>query len=160
MTPQEIRALLDEPHIGVLSTIDKDGYPHSVGIYYAPVDGSEGLELWMWVYGKSQKVRNVEREPRSAVLVEVGEPYADLRGVLVRGRARIERDFEVVFDLGKKMYERYFFSRVGVPFEEGPNAGIEAQSRKRVCLVLTVERYASWDHARGGSSVLSPREVL
>jgi general stress protein 26 len=158
MTPEEMRALLEEPHVGVLSTIDGDGYPHSVGIFYLPVDGSSGLELWMWVYGKSQKSRNVERNDHCALLVEHGEAYGDLRGVLVRGKGRIERDFETVFDLGKKMYERYFLSRTGVPLEDGPIHSIEAQSRKRVCLVITAERYASWDHGRTGRSALSPKE--
>ena len=54
------------------------------------------LELHMWVYGKSQKAVNVRRNPRASVLVESGEPYQDLRGVLVRGDARIVSEFEQV----------------------------------------------------------------
>ncbi|MEA2434801.1 MAG: hypothetical protein QOG54_2258 [Actinomycetota bacterium] len=159
MTPEEISALLDEPLVGVLSTIDGQGYPHSVGIYYLPQISGEGLELWTWVYGKSQKTLNVERTPKAALLVEHGTPYADLKGVLVRGPARVERDFDVVFDIGKKMYERYFEARTGVPLEQGAIETVEGQSRKRVCIVIKAERYASWDHAQGGRSAFSPKEA-
>ncbi|MBW3594063.1 MAG: pyridoxamine 5'-phosphate oxidase family protein, partial [Actinobacteria bacterium] len=85
MSPQAIREFLRAPHVGVLSTIDRYGFPHSVGIYYT-VDGDD---LRMWVYGKSQKVKNVERNARCSLLVEAGEPYVDLKGVLIRGEGRV-----------------------------------------------------------------------
>ena len=147
MSHDDELALLQEPHIGVLSTIDAHGFPHSVGIYYVPVIEGE-VELWMWVYGKSQKAVNVQREPRASLLVETGTPYQDLRGVLVRVSARVERDYDTVLDLGKKVYDRYFEPRLGVPVSAGPIENIERQSRKRVALVLSAERFASWDHGR------------
>ena len=150
MTNDAVEAFLREAHVGVLSTIDRHGFPHSVGIYY---DGSVE-ELQMWVYGKSQKVRNAERDPRCALLVEAGEPYVDLKGVLLRGNARVERDFDAVFELGQRVYDRYFLQRTGIPFDQGPNERVRKQSEKRVCLVLTPERVASWDHAK--QSVRSP----
>lgn len=141
-------AFLEQPHTGVLSTLDPNGFPHSVGIYYVAIV-REPLELHMWVYGKSQKARNVERDRRASVLVEEGEPYVDLRGVLARGSARIERDPAAVFDLGQKIYERYFLPRTGIALEDGPAENVRRQSAKRVNLVLEVERIASWDHGRG-----------
>lgn len=156
MSHPDVLALLTEPHVGVLSTIDAGGFPHSVGIYYVPVTAGTGLELWMWVYGKSQKAVNAEREPRASLLVEAGTPYQDLRGVLVRGRCRIERDYDTVLDLGKRVYERYFEPRLGVPLSEGPVANIEKQSLKRVALVLTARRFASWDHGRGPATGGAP----
>lgn len=154
MPHEDAVRFLEEPHTGVLSTLDPSGYPHSVGIYYVVVPGAS-LELRMWVYGKSQKARNVERDPRASVLVEAGEPYLDLRGVLTRGRARIERDPAAVFALGRQVYERYFQPRTGIPLEDGPIANIERQSAKRVNLVLTVERLVSWDHGRGRDTITS-----
>jgi hypothetical protein len=135
-----------------LSTIDRHGYPHSVGIYYA----HDGDDVRMWVYGKSQKVRNVERDPRCSLLVEHGEPYVNLKGVLLRGEGRVERDFDTVFELGRVVYERYFFPRLGVPFDEGPDERVRKQSEKRVCLVVTPKRVASWDHAKESSTTGGP----
>jgi len=37
-------------------------------------------EVWIWTYAKSQKVRNLERDPRATVLVETGHEYSELRG--------------------------------------------------------------------------------
>ncbi len=144
MSSEAIEQFLREAHVGVVSTIDRMGYPHSVGIYY---DGTP-TELRMWVYGKSQKVRNVERDPRCALLVEAGEPYVDLKGVLLRGEAWVDRDFDAIYDLGRRVYDRYFFPRTRVAFDDGPNERVRKQSEKRVCLVLSPKRVASWDHAK------------
>lgn len=152
MSSQAVQEFLRGPHIGVLSTIDKMGWPHSVGIYYA-VDGDD---LRMWVYGKSQKVVNVERDPRCSLLVESGEPYIDLKGVLVRGDARIDRDAGTIYALGREIYERYFYERTGIPLDQGPEERIRKQSEKRVCLVLTPARVASWDHAKNASTTGGP----
>ena len=145
MTVPEILELLREPHTGVLSTIGPGGFPHSVGIYYV-VEG-DPVELHMWIYAKSQKAVNVRRNPLASLLVESGEPYQDLRGVLVTGRARVITEFDEVFELGKKIYVRYFEPRTGIPLAEAA-AGIEHQSHKRAALVLTAQNMASWDHSR------------
>ena len=152
MSQGEIEALLAEPHTGVLSTLGPKGWPHSVGIFYVAV-AVDPVELHMWVYGKSQKARNVERDARASLLVEHGEPYVDLRGVLVRGEARIVRDRDAVFQLGKQIYERYFFSRTGIAWENGPADNVERQSAKRVNLVLSATSFASWNHAKGRDTI-------
>lgn len=152
MSRGEIHALLGEPHTGVLSTLGPKGWPHAVGIYYVVV-AREPLQLGMWVYGKSQKVRNLERDPRASLLVEQGEPYVDLRGVLVRGEARIVRDRRAVFQLGKQIYERYFLPRTGIAWENGPADNVERQSAKRVNLVLSGTSFASWNHAKGRDTI-------
>ena len=152
MSDEQVRDLLSGPHTGVLSTIGPNGFPHSVGIFYAPV-AAEQLELHMWVYGKSQKARNVERDPRASLLVEHGEPYADLRGALVSGHARVVREPDEVFALGKLVYERYFLPRTGIALDDGPVANIERQSVKRVNIVLTAARVASWDHGKGRDTI-------
>lgn len=145
MSSDDITSFLEEPHIAVLSTIDRAGFPHSVGMYYTFSEGA----LRMWPYGKSQKVKNLERDPRCAVLVEAGVPYRDLRGVLIRGRAEVIREFDPVFELGKEIYNRYFLPLSGITLEDGGAEGIKRQSEKRVCVVITPERIASWDHGKG-----------
>lgn len=152
MSHDQIEALLAEPHTGVLSTLGPKGWPHSVGIFYIPVLG-EPLELHMWVYGKSQKARNVERDARVSVLVESGEPYVDLRGVLVSGEARIVREPDAVYELGKQIYLRYFLPRTGIAWESGPSDNVGRQSAKRVNLVLSATSFASWNHAKGRDTI-------
>ena len=53
-----------------------------------------GTDPWIWTYRKSQKVKNLERDDRATLLVESGIEYAELRGVMLKTRARIEYDTE------------------------------------------------------------------
>jgi Pyridoxamine 5'-phosphate oxidase len=149
MSVEEVATFLEAPHIGVLSTMDPKGFPHSVGIYYLPRVDREPFEFDMWVYAKSQKARNVLRDPHAALLVEKGEPYEDLKGVLVRGLGVVIDNRDEVFDLGRDIYERYFFPRTGITIDEGPGQRIVQQSAKRVILRLVSGRIASWDHSKG-----------
>jgi nitroimidazol reductase NimA-like FMN-containing flavoprotein (pyridoxamine 5'-phosphate oxidase superfamily) len=86
-TPEEQASLLSQPHKAALATIDKEGFPHVVAMGYRYKDGV----IYMTSYGKAQKVVNVRRNPKVGVLVEVGERYADFRGVMIRGPLRSNR---------------------------------------------------------------------
>jgi hypothetical protein len=91
---------------------------------------------------------NVRRDPHCAVLIEAGIPYQDLRGVLIRGKASVIEDREKVFELGRDLYNRYWLPTTGIPFEDGPIETVRHQSQKRVCLVISREQVASWDHSK------------
>src|SRR2546422_2611871 len=50
--------------------------PHLMPLWYV----RDGLTLYAWTYGKAQKVRNLEREPRATVQIEAGrDRYGELR---------------------------------------------------------------------------------
>jgi PPOX class probable F420-dependent enzyme len=144
MTPEEVAAFLEQPRTAVLTTLGPTGWPHSVGMWFAVVDD----ELRMWTYAKSQKARNALRDPRCSVLVEDGIAYGELRGVLVRGRLRVVRDFEAVAAIGRLLYDRYTLPRTGVPLDAGPEVEVLRQASKRVGLVLPIDKIASWDHTK------------
>ena len=145
MTRDEVLAFVDDaPHVGVLSTLAPDGGPHSAGMFFV----RDGESLLMWTYAKSQKSRNLARDPRAALLVEAGKPYQDLRGVLFRGRAELVPDVAEVTRIGGLLYERYYEPKTGVSLEAGALAGIERQAPKRIGIVLPIDEIASWDHAK------------
>jgi nitroimidazol reductase NimA-like FMN-containing flavoprotein (pyridoxamine 5'-phosphate oxidase superfamily) len=52
--------------------------------------------FYMTSYGKAQKVLNVRRNPKVGLMVETGDSYAELRGVMVRGHCEIIEDPEAV----------------------------------------------------------------
>ena len=52
-------------------------------LWYVVRDG----ELWSWTYAKSQKVRNLERDPRCTLQVETGDEYDELRGVMFKAES-------------------------------------------------------------------------
>jgi len=103
----------------------------------------------MWAYAKSQKVRNVERDARCAFMVEEGTTYANLRGILVRGEARLVEDVDDVYAIGVRLYERYTLPATDLAVQ-GPEVEIRRQAGKRKGIVLTLERVASWNHAKLG----------
>ena len=139
MTEAESAAFLAAGRTIQLATIDRDGRPHLVPMWYAVVDG----RLAMWSYAKSQKVLNLRRDPRLTCLVEAGDRYDELRGVSVRGRAKIESDPAVVQRVGEAIYERH-----RGPLTDEARAGVAHEGRKRVAIFVEPERVVSWDHAK------------
>ena len=100
MTPSEIDDLLSGRHTMSVATMNWDGTVHLTAMWYGFHDGAPAL----WTYGKSQKVRNLERDPRMSGLVEDGVGYAELRGVELVGTGEIIRDHDVVLAVGLDVY--------------------------------------------------------
>ena len=85
LSPHEQAAFFRERKKAALATIDKDGFPHVVAMNYFARDGA----FYMTSYGKAQKVVNIRRNPKVALMVESGDAYTELRGVMIRGRCEI-----------------------------------------------------------------------
>jgi len=102
MSEEEIRALLEEERIVQIATIDHDGWPHLIAMWYALVND----KIAFWTYTKSQKVVNLRRDDRLTCLVETGERYDELRGVQIKGKAIINDDRETVQQVGLAIWER------------------------------------------------------
>ncbi len=121
-------------------------------LWYVVRDG----DVWVWTYAASQKVRNLERDPRATLLVEAGESYEELRGVMLRADAVIERDPDFVAALGLALYERYLGTD---ELPDDVRATITRQAPKRVAIRF-VERSAragitaSWRRRREGPDPL------
>jgi PPOX class probable F420-dependent enzyme len=141
LTPAEQRELLERERIVVVSTIGPRGWPHSMPLWYVLRDG----EVWIYTYAKSQKVRNLERDPRATLLVETGHEYFELRGVEIEGEAEIHRDHDVVYELARELTLRY--SDAGSIESEAAEA-LRAQAKKRVAVRFQARRVASWDHRK------------
>src|ERR1044072_9277259 len=92
LSEAELLELLEAERGAIVSSNGPRGFPHSMPLWYVPRDG----EIWIWTYAKSQKVRNLERDPRAAVLVETGREYGELRGAMIEAGAEIHRDFGAV----------------------------------------------------------------
>ena len=61
MTEDERSAFLDEQMVMQCATVGPHGMPHMVPLWFVV----EGDELIGWTYAKSQKARNLERDPRA-----------------------------------------------------------------------------------------------
>src|SRR5439155_23307741 len=102
MTDEEVRAFLTDQMTVNCATAGPNGRPHLVSLWYLPV----GDELHGWTYAKSQKARNLARDPRATLLVEDGGQYHELRG----GRRECDVEFgrgDGLSDLAVPLFARY-----------------------------------------------------
>ncbi len=145
MTPAEIATFLDEQRVVVCATNGPRGWPHLMPLWYVV----RGDDIWAWTYAKSQKVRNLERDPRATLQVETGEQYHELRGVMIEAETTIHRETEFVATFGAELFGRY-----GAGQPAGPEfiEAIRAQAAKRVALQFVARRTASWDHGKLGGA--------
>jgi PPOX class probable F420-dependent enzyme len=144
MSDQEVADFLGEKVKVQVATAGKDGAPHLTTLFYVVRDGL----IAFWTYGRSQKIRNLERDPRITCLVEDGDDYFELRGVSITGKAELVRDPERIFEIGSAVATRM----VGATsFEELGDLGraeVERQAQKRIAVIVHPDHVATWDHSK------------
>jgi PPOX class probable F420-dependent enzyme len=141
MNVKEIHTFLQEQRTLQIATIDHDGWPHLIAMWYVLINDQIGF----WTYAKSQKIVNLRRDDRLTCLVETGERYDELRGVQIKGRAIISDDRETVQQIGEAIWERF----TG-PLNENTSRMVEAQAIKRVAVFVEPVEIVSWDHRKLG----------
>ena len=143
MSDDEVRSFLDEGRTLQVATIGSDGMPHLVAMWYCVVDG----DVAFWTYSKSQKIIDLQRDPRISCLVETGDRYDQLRGVQLRGRAEISDDGDVVGRVGEGVYERY----TG-PVDDNARQALQVMGAKRVAVIVHADKVITWDHRKLGGA--------
>jgi PPOX class probable F420-dependent enzyme len=145
MSGDEIDAFLRANRKVQVATVGKDGAPHLTTLFHIVLEDGR---LGFWTYASSQKVRNLERDPRITCLVEDGEDYFELRGVSIRGTAELLREYDDVLALGTDVAVRMLGVGSADALGDMGNDVVRAQARKRVGVLVTPERVASWDHRK------------
>ncbi len=149
MSENEVRAFLEEQMVMTIGTIGPNGRPHLMALWYVPDGvrphaGSDPLSLRGWTYAKSQKAKNLQRDPRATIQVEDGVQYHELRGVMMECDVELDRD--------AKPYGLALFKRYAGTLDESVTAMVEQQAPKRVGLRFTPTRIVSWDHSKLGGA--------
>jgi PPOX class probable F420-dependent enzyme len=145
MSASEADAFLEAERTVICATNGRDGFPHLMPLWYLLRDG----RLWAWTYAKSQKARNLERDPRATLQVESGATYKELRGVMLRTEAVLHRDPEVVEGIALGLVDRY--SGPGPEFDPVRDA-FRKQVPKRVGLEFVERDRVTWDHRKLGGT--------
>jgi len=157
MDPVEVAEFLEQERTVTCATVGPRGWPHLMPLWFVLRDVPEGdssqptPRVWAWTYGSSQKVRNLERDPRASLQVEAAETYAELRGVMLECEVVIHRDLETVSTLGAQIMLRNAVPRGTDPPADLPaeaRAAVQAQAAKRVGLEFIELRRTSWDHRK------------
>ena len=139
MSAEEVRDFLAEKMVMQCATNGPRGLPHMVALWFV----SEPLRSW--TYAKSQKARNLERDPRATLGFEEGVQYHELRGVMLECDVRVERDPERVEQFGLELFARY-----AGDLTDEIRAMVANQAQKRVGLTFVPTRTVSWDHRKLG----------
>ena len=145
MTGEEAAAFLDEQRTVICATNGRDGFPHLMPLWFVVRRGT----VWAWTYAKSQKVRNLERDPRATLQIEAGERYDQLCGLMLRCEAVLHRDAETVGAFVADLAARY------APPGTDPEAmreGFARQIPKRVAIEFAERDRVSWDHRKLGGT--------
>ena len=145
LTDEEALAFLDEQRTVICATNGHDGFPHLMPLWYVVRDGT----LWAWTYAKSQKTKNLERDPRATLQVETGDAYDQLRGLMLRTEAVLHRDEATVLGFVEELAARY------APPGADPAAmreGFARQAAKRVAIEFAEVGRVSWDHRKLGGT--------
>jgi Pyridoxamine 5'-phosphate oxidase len=151
MSEVEVALFLAVERTVTCATIGLRGWPHLMPLWYV----LRGQRIWAWTYAASQKVRNLERDPRATLQVEAGEQYQELRGTMFECEVLIHRDIEAVSELGQEIFKRYAAPRGEAPVEQLPKQVadmVDKQAAKRVALEFVEQRRATWDHRKLGGA--------
>src|SRR5215208_914266 len=122
MSEGEVHAFLDEQKVMTVATTGPTGRPHLMPLWFV----REGDDLIGWTYAKSQKTKNLERDPHATVQVEDGVEYSELRGVMMECDVELDRD--------AKPYGVALFGRYAGQLDQDVDALVEKQASKRVGL--------------------------
>ena len=139
LSSEEQAMFFREQRKAALATLDRHGFPHVVAMNYFAEDGA----FYMTSYGKAQKVVNIRRNPKVALMIESGNAYAELRGVMVRGHCEIIEGPDAVRAAFAGMAE----ARGAAPSRPAASAD---SAPKRVVLKIIPEKITSWDHSKLG----------
>jgi PPOX class probable F420-dependent enzyme len=149
MSDDELRDFLAEHKIVSVATTGPNGRPHLVPLWYVPQPGGD---IIAWTFAKSQKARNLERDPRATLQVEDGVDYQELRGVMLECDVELERDPERVAELGMSIFERYAPRTDDGELPPQVREMVEQQAPKRVGMRFRPTRTVTWDHRKLGGT--------
>jgi PPOX class probable F420-dependent enzyme len=141
LTDQEVDELLADNLKVQVASIGPDGVPHLSTLFYIVRDG----RIVFWTYGRSQKIKNLERDPRVSVLVEDGVDYFELRGVSITGKAELVTEESRIREIGSAVATRMAH---GADLGDLGREMVERQVAKRWGVVVEPVKVATWDHRK------------
>jgi nitroimidazol reductase NimA-like FMN-containing flavoprotein (pyridoxamine 5'-phosphate oxidase superfamily) len=140
MTDEEVKAFLDaKPGWIILSTVGRHGYPHSVPIGYFRL----GDDIYLGCRAGTQKVKNIERDPKVSLVLESGTTRRDIKGVMIQGHATVFTDPENTLRLSRAAARLRGVADDALP--QTPRAGV-------AYIKVEPKRIISWDYSQDADS--------
>lgn len=144
MTDDELREFIAGSHTIIVNSIGKDGYPHPMPMWFGVEDDGA---IVMSTFTKSQKIKNLQRDPRVSLLVEAGTEYNQLRGAVLYGKAELVSEIDEIVEILVLVNSKSIDPDVDP--DEVRNA-VRATAPKRTGIRIHPDRIVSWDHRKLG----------
>jgi nitroimidazol reductase NimA-like FMN-containing flavoprotein (pyridoxamine 5'-phosphate oxidase superfamily) len=142
LTQEEQDRFLNESWTLQVASMGPKGYPHLVAMWYVMVDGA----IHFTTFRKSQKIINLQRNPKMTVMLESGKGYNELKGMVIESDAELIDDPHYTAQVMAKVGEKYN----GIPARtDTPEAALAVASKRVVVRVVPKDIY-SWDHSKLG----------
>jgi len=149
MSDFEIQEFLTEPRNLQVATIGRGGWPHLTSMWYAVEDG----RILFRSFTKSQKIVNLQRDPRLTVLAEEGIAYEELRGVMIRGEAELVTERDQVLRVYGLLTARYAMVPGGEALDgEALEAAFGCFAEKNTAVIVHPTKTVTWDHTKLGGA--------
>lgn len=148
MSEDEVREFLRAHKTIILTSNGPGGFPHPMPMWFVLDDDGA---IRMTTFRKSQKVMNLRRDPRVSLLAESGETYAELAGVVLRGRAELIDDADRIADTLLQASGTDVAALDGEALESARQT-VRRTAGKRVLIRCKPERTVSWNHAKLGGA--------
>lgn len=145
MSDQEMKDFIADQQTIIINSIGSDGVPHPMPMWFGVDDDGS---IIMTTFTKSQKIRNLERDPRCSLLVEDGTEYSKLRGVVLYGKAELIRDTDAVTDILVNVSSRSL--NADEVNRDALRAAVRKTAEKRTGIRVRPEKVISWDHRKLG----------
>jgi PPOX class probable F420-dependent enzyme len=146
MSPDELAAFIDRGHTLIVASVGRDGMPHVSPMWYV-VDGGRVV---FRSFTKSQKITNLRRDPRITLLIETGEKYAELQGLMIKGRAILIDDPVYTLGIYGRLAAKYAMVGSEPVLLEGEalEAAFGRHASKNTSVMVEPDRIVTWDHTK------------
>lgn len=150
MTPDEVQEFLGTSTVLQVATTGKDGWPHLAPMWYVMDEGKVVFRS----FTKSQKIVNLQRNPNLTVLVESGDDYSQLRGVMIKGTARLVTDPVYVLSIYGGLAAKYpMINDEPVHLDaDALEAAFGRFAAKNTAVVVEPVKIVTWDHTKLGGA--------
>lgn len=145
MTDDEINAYLRSAKTMTLVSNGKDGFPHPMPMWFALDDDNT---VYMTTFRKSQKVKNLQRNPKVTLMVESGEQYQQLKGLIIHAEVEFLDDVDAARDIMFRVSVQR--GDANADDETQVKSGMQRSAEKRIGMKFKPQRVVSWDHGKLG----------
>jgi PPOX class probable F420-dependent enzyme len=145
MSREEALERIAVAHVGIVTTLRRDGMPISTPMWFNILDGA----VYFGTPTKSKKAARLRNNPKVGFLVEGGKRWAELWAVHLTGTAVVVDAEETIARVAALSAEKYAgFSTPRSEYPEATRNFYEARDDRTHYRIDAEERFISWDNSK------------